>query len=438
MSENALRVPTWIHRTLVPLILLTVTPPVAFIFWYVNTTLEGSFNTFIQICLQNGFFSTLYKIWWPVAFGSLEAWSITAVYAGFQLTLMKIVPGKPAYGPVTPKGNIPVYRANGPACFAITLATFYLCAYPLHLFSPTILFDQMGPLLGVFNVFALLFCLFLYFKGIYKPSSSDCGISGNPIFDYYWGTELYPRIFGWDVKQFTNCRFGMMLWPLLLLSYAAKQHELFGLSDSMTVAVLLQLLYVGKFFYWEAGYMRSLDIMHDRAGYMICWGCLVWLPCIYTSPTLYLVMHPNHLGYPLASLIFFLGALSIGINYFADRQRQMVRAKNGECLVWGKKPRLIQANYTTLQGEKKESLLLASGWWGLARHFHYVPELLATFFWTVPALFVHFSPYFYLLFLTCLLLDRAWRHDKRCLDKYGPYWEEYCKQVRYKLIPFIY
>ena len=438
MSETALRVPAWIHRTLVPFFLLTVTPPAAFVFWYVNTELHGSFHSFIQICLQNGFFSTLLKIWLPLALGSPKAWAILAVYASFQLFLMKFVPGKRAEGPVTPKGNIPIYRANGPACFAITLLAFFICAYPLHLFSPTILFDQFGPMLGALNISALSLCLLLYFKGIFKPSSSDHGVSGNPIFDYYWGTELYPRIFGWDVKQFTNCRFGMMLWPLLLLSYAAKQSELFGLSDSMTIAVLLQLIYVAKFFYWETGYLRSLDIMHDRAGFMICWGCLVWLPCIYTSPTMYLVNHPNHLGLPLASLIFSLGAASIAINYLADRQRQMVRAKKGECLVWGKKPHLIQANYQTLQGERKESILLASGWWGLARHFHYVPELLATFFWTVPALFVHFSPYFYLLFLTCLLLDRAWRHDRRCLDKYGSSWEAYCQKVPYKLVPFIY
>ena len=38
-------------------------------------------------------------------------------------------------------------------------------------------------------------------------------------------------------------------------------------------------------------------------------------------------------------------------------------------------------------GEKKTSLLLASGWWGVARHFHYLPEISASFFWTAPALF---------------------------------------------------
>src|SRR5690606_21329545 len=135
-------------------------------------------------------------------------------------------------------------------------------------------------------------------------------------FDYYWGTELYPKIFGWDVKMFTNCRFGMMSWPLILLSYLAKQQQLYGvISDSMWVAVALQLIYIAKFFVWEGGYLRSLDIMHDRAGFMICWGCLVWVPSVYTLSTLYLVHHPIHLGLFVACTIFCFGTASILINY---------------------------------------------------------------------------------------------------------------------------
>ena len=38
------------------------------------------------------------------------------------------------------------------------------------------------------------------------------------------GMELYPRIGRYfDIKTFTNCRFGMMSWPLLALTYAIKQ-----------------------------------------------------------------------------------------------------------------------------------------------------------------------------------------------------------------------
>ncbi len=436
--DQQTRVPTLVHRFLIPLLFLTLCPPAIFVFWYTATVLNGSFQAFWSMLLTYGPFSTLAMIWGPVFFGTPKAWAIIASFAIFQLILMKIVPGKPFIGPVTPKGNIPIYKANGLACFFITFALFFLLGFKLHLFSPTILYDNLGPILGALNCFSLLFCLFLYFKGRYAPSSTDSGASGYHLFDYYWGTELYPRIFSWDVKMFTNCRFGMMGWPLLLLSYAAKQQELYGLSDSMIVAVALQLIYVGKFFLWETGYLRSLDIMHDRAGFMICWGCLVWVPCVYTSPTLYLIHHPNYLGLGLALTIFVAGAASILINYLADRQRQQVRAKNGACNVWGKKPSLIQATYITQNGETKNTLLLASGWWGLSRHFHYIPEISGAFFWSLPALFGSFLPYFYVVFLTILLIDRAFRHDNRCANRYGEQWNEYCQKVPYKIIPYVY
>ena len=243
---------------------------------------------------------------------------------------------------------------------------------------------------------------------------------------------------GFDVKQFSNCRFAVMGWSLIIISFAAKQQELYGLSDSMIVALALQLIYIGKFFWWETGFLRSLDIMYDRAGFCICWGSMVWLPAIYTSPTLYLVGHPNHLGLPVALLILLVGSTSIFINYWADRQRQFVRLKNGDCTIWKKRPELIFANYKNDWGSDKQSVLLASGWWGLSRHFHYIPEIVSAFCWSIPALFSNYLPYFYLTFLCLLLIDRAYRQEKRCAIKYGKDWEKYCERVPFRLIPFIY
>ena len=71
------------------------------------------------------------------------------------------------------------------------------------------------------------------------------------------------------------------------------------------------------------------------------------------------------------------------------------------------------------------------------RHFHYVPEIMASVFWCVPALFSHPVAYFYPVYLTLLLLDRAWRDDARCGDKYKNSWKEYCALVPYKIIPGI-
>ena len=181
---------------------------------------------------------------------------------------------------------------------------------------------MFGELLSAINLFGLLFCAFLTLKGYYFPSSTDCGSAGNFVKDYYWGTELHPRILGTDVKMFTNCRFGMMFWALGIISYAHAQYMREGaVSNSMMVAVGLQLIYITKFFWWEMGYMCTMDIQHDRAGIMICWGCLCFLPGLYTSHTYYLVNHPVELNPILAGTIFVVGVFCIWCNYDIDRQR---------------------------------------------------------------------------------------------------------------------
>lgn len=425
----------FLRRTIAPLFLIVVCPPTVILMWHTNVDLEGSFAALGHEFAQRGFLQTLWGAWEPVFFGTPAAWTIIGVFAAFELLLMRALPGARFEGPVTPAGNVPVYKANGVAAFVVSMAAFAIASWGLGLFSPGIVYDHFGGILGALNIFSLALCAALYLKGRFAPSSTDCGTTGNPIFDYYWGTELYPRVLGWDLKMFTNCRFGMMAWPIIIVSFAAKQHELYGISDSMLVSVGLQLIYVAKFYWWETGYLRSLDIMHDRAGFYIVWGVLVWIAGFYCSPTLYLVHHPNHLGLPLALAIATVGVLAIFTNYFADAQRQRVRATNGQTRVWGKPPEVIVANYTTERGEAKQSLLLVSGWWGISRHFHYLPEVLGAFCWSVPALFQHLMPYCYVIFLAVLLTERAFRDDNRCAAKYGPDWARYCERVRWKIIP---
>lgn len=127
--------------------------------------------------------------------------------------------------------------------------------------------------------------------------------------------------------------------------------------------------------------------------------------------------------------------MTVWVNYAADRQRQIFRERDGKCTIWGKPAEFIVASYVTEKGEKKQSLLLTCGWWGLSRHFHYVPEILASFFWTVPVLFSSAVPYFYVVYLTVLLTDRAFRDDARCSHKYAKDWSKYCERVPHLILP---
>jgi 7-dehydrocholesterol reductase len=164
---------------------------------------------------------------------------------------------------------------------------------------------------------------------------------------------------------------------------------------------------------------------------------MVFLPCIYTSHTYYLVKHPIDLDPITTAVLFGCGVICILANYDADRQRQHFRATDGKCTVWGKPPKVVKAKYITGDGREQTSLLLASGWWGLSRHWHYIPEILASVFWSQCLVTGSLMSWFYAIYLTLLLTDRAWRDDERCRGKYGKYWAEYCTLVPYKIIPGI-
>ncbi len=357
----------FVRTTLGPLFIILFTPPAAIIFWIVCTF--KPFNGSLGPLLTKAGWRSVAAHWpWP----STSAVSIVLVFVLFEAILLQWLPGKIYEGPITPMGNRPRYKLNGVLAWFVTHALFLGCSFGLHLFKAGIIWDHFGEILATLSLFALIFCLFLYFKGRYWPSSEDHSVSGNFIWDYYWGVELHPTLFGINLKQLTNCRFSMMGWSVIVCSFAAKQAELDPgghVSNSMLVSVAITLIYLFRFFWWESGYFTSLDIMHDRFGYYICWGVVAWVPAVYTLTAQYLVLRPNELAWPLAAAILVLGIGAIYVNYAADAQRQRVRATNGATTVWGQAPVLIRARYKTADGMQHENLLLASGWWGAGAPF---------------------------------------------------------------------
>lgn len=381
------------NRVLGSLLLIIGTP--LFILLFLGTTYfyDGSFIELGKAIASRGVLPIL-KEQFPNPWNPYT-WKMITTYIVFELLLMKFLPGKIFKANATATGYIPVYTANGVASYLVTIIALFALAY-YKVWNPVDAFDHFGELLVASNILALLLCVFLTFKGLYFPSTKDAGTNGNIIVDFFWGTELYPHILGFNVKQFTNCRYGMMLWQVLIICYGFKQYELFGfVSSSIVISIVLQTAYIYKFFLWECGYFCTMDIQHDRAGYYICWGCMMWLPCMYTIHTYWLATHPLLLSLPTTVLLTAAGILCVWCNYDCDRQRQEFRATDGKKPIWGQAPDYVKATYTTSDGKVRSSLLLASGWWGLARHFHYIPEILASVFWCVPVQVTHPLPYFY-------------------------------------------
>jgi 7-dehydrocholesterol reductase len=369
-------------------------------------------------------------------------------FMAFQIVTLLILPGSIHYGPTSASGHTPEYVTNGVASYVIALFGFELLASNGIIEGDVIM--QLYPFfIVILNVFALVLCTFLTFKGIFAPSTPDASSSGDPIMDFYWGTELYPNILGVDVKTFTNCRFGMVAWALCLVSFA---HFSVKLNDGvlhydMAAATFLTVFYLGKFFIWEHGYFNTMDIAHDRAGFYICWGCLVWVQTVYVTYGYHYasktvdsvaVMFGEDNAFAGFLVIIAVGMAMVFLNYIADRQRMHARQTQGRGSAWGAKYECIHATYETEDGRKHKSILLASHLWLPARHFHYVFEIAAAVAWSVPLSLTTVFPNFYWIFLTCLLVDRAVRDDARCAAKYGKHWDQYRERVPFLILPGIF
>ena len=260
--------------TIASVLILLTAPNFVMLFAYTIINLNGSLAQLFDFLSLQSPQGTLGQIWWPYVVGNHEVWTIIGVFISFEVLLMIILPGHHYTGSATPKGNVPHYKDNGLLAFFFTVVAFAMLVY-YNIFNPSIIYDNFMYLIGALNLVGLGLSIVLFVKGKYLPSSTDITDAGL-ISGFFEGTELHPQILRCDLKLLINSRFGMMGWALLLLSYAYKQYQDTGeISDSMGVTVSLQLIYITKFLYWEQGYTRTLDIIHDKAGFRTVSDCFV-------------------------------------------------------------------------------------------------------------------------------------------------------------------
>lgn len=338
-------------------------------------------------------------------------------------------------GPKNVDDYTPKYQGNGFLFWIITcIITCLVCSKWKEF--PVKFTKNFIPILMTFNIFGLLFVAYLYFSGKndYWGKEDDEGMSS--LFKFYRGLKFHPRIGGVDVKQWTNCRFGMIYWQVIILIFAFFSYHTGGFNIAMWVTVILQTIYIAKFFWWETGYFNTLDITLDRAGYYICWGCLVFVPAFYTYTCYYLANHPAQISLLIGGIIFILGLYFIWKNYEVDAEKEAFKADN-KTEIWGKPAKYMNVEYEK-DGEKRKSKLLTSGWWGASRHMNYTFEIGLSGCWSAVGYPVGVGPFLYLGYIIALLVHRIYRDEDKCKKKYGEYWKEYCEKVKYRLIPNLY
>jgi Delta14-sterol reductase len=348
-------------------------------------------------------------------------------WLAFQALLQLCAPGKVAVGTPLPDGTHLRYRMNGWFTWWFTWACLVGGVWAGWV-QPTILADQLGPLLTVGNLVAFSLSLYLYWHG--RRRSPGEQTSGNVLYDYFIGTSLNPRHGPFDFKFFCESRPGLIGWVAINLSLAAKQYELHGtISTPMILVNAFQFLYVADYFFHEEAILNTWDIKHEKFGWMLCWGDLVWVPFTYTIQAQYLVRHPHELPLWATAGIVTLHMAGYSLFRAANVQKHRFR-RDPQAAVWGKPPEYIR----TAQG----GLLLVSGWWGIARHLNYLGDLMMGLAWCLPCGLAHPLPYFYIAYFAILLVHRERRDYAMCLAKYGKDWETYCRRVPWRIIPRVY
>jgi len=343
-----------------------------------------------------------------------------------QVALQIAAPGRWHAGTPLADGTRLQYRMNGWFTFWCSWAALLVAVFAGWI-PPTVGYDQFGPLLTTANLVAFAFAGFLYVSG---RRARDRHSTGHPVYDYFMGTSLNPRVRAFDFKFFCESRPGLILWVALNASLAAKQYALHGrVTTAMLLVNAFQFLYIADYFFHEEAILTTWDIKHERFGWMLCWGDLVWVPFTYTIQAYYLVTHPHDLSLPATAGIVALNMLGYGIFRSANIQKHRFR-RDPSRPVWGREPDYIR----TASG----SLLLTSGWWGLARHLNYLGDLMMGLAWCLTTGFARPLTYFYIVYFLILLIHRERRDHAMCLAKYGPDWEAYCLKVPWRIVPRVY
>jgi protein-S-isoprenylcysteine O-methyltransferase Ste14 len=397
-------------------LLLVALPPLVYYIWICLTFFDGKL-------VRPGVDLVRY---FPMP--TVTSASIAAGWLVFQGLLQIFAPGKSIEGPPLSDGSRLTYKMNGWFCWWFTWACL-AAGVAIGWIPSTILADQFGPLLTTMNIFAYAFCLYLYLHGRTRGTRHE-RVTGNPIYDFWLGTSLNPRVGPFDLKLFCEARPGLIGWVAIDLSLAAKQYQRLGtVTAPMILICVFHFWYIADYYFHEEAILTTWDIKHENFGFMLCWGDLVWVPFTYTIQAFYLVSHSPQLpGWAIAGLVLlnFTGfAIFRGTNIQKHRFR-----KNPERPIWGKPARYIQ----TARG----SLLLTSGWWGLARHMNYFGDWLMGLAWCLTTGFSSPLPYFYITYFTILLVHRERRDHDMCAVRYGEDWQNYCQNVRWRIVPGVY
>jgi len=419
--------------------------------------------------------------WWRLCYDlpdgisivpTTKAWIAFLLWISFQALLEITIPGEVKEGVLLKSGKALKYPMNGLTSFFVSnWVVILLCIFGV--WKPYFAYTQIGALLSVGVIFSTLMALWLYidFGILWKRHvneeyfEEDQGVfSLSECFhDFFLGVVRNPRIkiFGrtLDLKRFWNARPGLTGWVLLNWSFMAAQY--FGcshssteitcsesgdwsrVSPSMWIICLTHWYYIFDYNWNEPAYLTTTDIRHDLFGWMLTYGDLGFLPWYYSiSFALYLAcldqqLLDNYTQSAIAAAGFLFGMSMFRIT---NSQKDLFRLHYREhgnldgYKIWGKQCEYIKT--------ERGTVLLTSGYWGLARHFNYIGDMVMCVCWAIgcwrPGGQFPFVPLGYCAYFWLMDIHRCFRDEFRCQRKYKKDWVTYCDKVPYRIVPYIF
>ena len=343
------------------------------------------------------------------------------------LALHLLLPARRVTGYVREKrsGELIAYRLNGPAVFAVSVGVWLALG-----FSGAMPWDWLWQHRWSGAAGAMVL-------GLLASATAVCTAPGgarSPLAELYLGRRANPQMFNGraDAKMFLYLA-GATLLQLNVLAFAA--HHFIAFSDDPSPGVVLYAVllswFVCDYLVFERVHLYTYDLFAERLGFKLVWGCLCWYPYFYVVG-LWSVADLENPGSPvwwlvMSAVVFFAGwVLARGANL----QKFTFKRDPEQVFLGWFAPRALT------DGARR---VLCSGFWGVSRHVNYLGELLMacglalSLGWPLVL-----GPWLYPLYYVALLLPRERDDDRRCAAKYGPLWEQYRREVPWRIVPRLY
>ena len=190
------------------------------------------------------FFRQMGGLVYEGAFPSLRAWKIYWTFFVLEAAFYIFMPGVSPKGKPLPHegGKQLMYHCSGLWSWYTTIA-LALALHVTGIFKLYTIIDEFGPLLSVAIISGFLASFVAYFSALYR--GAEHRMSGYPIYDFFMGAELNPRLFGiLDFKMFFEVRLPWFILFFISLGTAARQYEQFGwVSGEVAFVLMAHFLY---------------------------------------------------------------------------------------------------------------------------------------------------------------------------------------------------